>query len=129
MNMAAISILIVEDESMTALFMGTMLKRKGYNVLKCVSSGEEAVEAALNLNPDLVLIDIRLAGKMDGIEAVSKIKKKSQAAVEFIFTTGYADSEFRESAMELEPLAYLIKPVRLQEIVNIINSFFQNEGI
>lgn len=127
--MAVISILIVEDESMTALFMETMLKRKGYNVLKCVSSGEEAVESALYLNPELVLMDIRLAGKMDGIEAVSMIKKKSKAAVEFIFTTGYSDSEFRESAMKLEPLAYLIKPVRLQEIVNIINSFFQNDSV
>jgi len=124
----AISVLIVEDEAMTAMFMETMLRRKGFNVLKCVSSGEEAVNISLELNPDFVLMDIRLAGKMDGIEAVTKIKAVSMAATKFIFTTGYSDLELKEKMMELEPEGVFIKPVNVPELVNLINFSIKRQG-
>jgi len=123
-KMYSISILVVEDEAMTAMFMETMLKRKGYNVLECVASGEEAVDCALQTEPDVIIMDIRLAGKMDGIEAALKIKAGSEKTIQFIFATGYSDSELKEKAMELEPLVFCIKPINLPVLVNVINSFF-----
>lgn len=125
--MADISILIAEDEAITAMFMETMLMRKGYRVIRCVSSGEDAVYYAVKCHPDLILMDIRLAGKMDGMEAALKIKAESGTAIQFIFTTGYSDLELKEKAMELEPIDFLIKPINLPEMVRIIESFFSKQ--
>lgn len=122
--MGGISLLIAEDEAMTAIFMRTMLSRSGLNVLKCVPSGEEAVDCVLNLSPDVVIMDIRLAGDMNGIEAVKNIRDKSQPGPVFIFTTGYSDGELMEQAMELEPLAFLVKPVNMTELISHIKGLF-----
>lgn len=122
MKTPGISILVVEDEAMTAMFMETMLKRKGYNVMKLVSSGEEAVIFAREFIPDIVIMDIRLAGKMDGIEAVAKIKSESDKSIQCIFTTGYSDPELKDEAMKLNPLAFLIKPINLNELLSLIEA-------
>lgn len=128
MNTPAISVLIVEDEAITAMFMQTKLRSSGFNVLKRVSSGEEAVDYALQLKPDLVLMDIRLAGRMDGIEAVSKIKAESVKDIQFIFTSGYSDIELKEKAIKLNPLSFFVKPVNVPELVNIIKLFFSEKN-
>lgn len=125
--MSAVSILIVEDEAMTAMFMESMLRKRGYNVLKCVSTGEEAIDSAVMLSPDLIVMDIRLAGKMDGIEAAAGIREKSSKSSRYIFTTGYSDVEIKELAAEFEPLAFLIKPVNLSEMARIIDLFFKSD--
>jgi CheY-like chemotaxis protein len=72
--MADVKILLVEDESIEAMDIKKILESLGYNVPYVVTSGEEAVEKALDTLPDLILIDIILKGEIDGIEAVSKIK-------------------------------------------------------
>lgn len=125
--MSGISILIVEDEAITAMFMETMLIRRGYRVIRCVSSGEDAFYYAIKFKPDLIIMDIRLAGKMDGIETVSKIKTESSGKIQYIFITGYSDIELKDRAMVLAPLDFLIKPINLPEMVRIIESFF-NDG-
>jgi len=122
--MESISILIVEDEALTAMLMKSMLRNKGFNVLKSVSTGEDAVDFSLKFKPDLVLMDIRLAGKMDGIEAVKKIKSESEKEIRFIFTTGYSDTELKDKTEELDSLGFFVKPVNIPEIVNVINKFF-----
>lgn len=124
MNIPEISVLIVEDEAMTALFLETMLKRRGCNVLKRVSSGEEAVACAREFIPDIVLMDIRLAGEMDGIEAVRIIKSECENSIQYIFTTGYLDSELKDEAMKLSPLAFLIKPIDINELLYLIEKFY-----
>lgn len=118
-----ISILIVEDEAVTAMFMETMLKKRGYKILKCVSSGEEAVLASLELKPDIVLMDIRLAGKMDGIEAAWGIKTGMNGSLGIVFVTGYSDQELKEKAFLLSPLAFFVKPVDMSELVRVIESY------
>lgn len=128
MNTPAISVLIVEDEAITAMFMETKLRSSGFNVLKCVSSGEEALDYALRLKPDIVLMDIRLAGRMDGIEAVSKIKAESVKEIQFIFTSGYSDNELKEQAIKLNPLGFFVKPVNVPELVNNIKLFFSEKN-
>ena len=122
--MSEITILIVEDEAMTAMFMETILKRSGFNVLKCVSSGEEAVDFAVKFEPDVIVMDIRLAGSMDGIEAALKIKTGTKKNIRFIFSTGYSDPELKEKALEFEPLAFFIKPVNLKVLAGVINTYY-----
>ena len=128
MRISAISVLIVEDEAITAMFMEAKLRNSGFNVLKRISSGEEAVDCALQLKPDLVLMDIRLAGRIDGIEAVTKIRLESVKDIQFIFTTGYSDIELKEQAVKLNPLGFFVKPVNVPELVSIILSFFSGQN-
>jgi CheY-like chemotaxis protein len=120
--MAEISLLIVEDEAVTAMFMERKLRRLEYNVLKCVSTGEDAIVYAAEHRPDIILMDIRLAGKMDGLEAAERIKSESDNPVRFIFTTGYSDTECREKALSLDPAGFLVKPVNIAELTGIIDS-------
>lgn len=123
--MSGISILIVEDEAMTALFMETMLKKNGYNVLKRVPSGEEGADFAIKFSPDIVIMDIRLAGELNGIEAAEKIRRESAATIQFIFTTGYSDLELRDETDKMEPLGFFTKPVNMKELVKVIEAFFK----
>lgn len=128
MSIPAISVLIVEDEAITAMFMEAKLRNSGFNILKRVSSGEEAVDYAIKLKPDFVLMDIRLAGKMDGIEAVTIIKAESDKDIQYIFTTGYSDVEFKEKALKLNPAGFFVKPVNMTELVNVIQLVFSEQS-
>lgn len=67
-------VLIVEDEAITAMEISNVVESSGYEVLSVVHSGEEAVKKAITLQPDLILMDIILQGKMDGVDAARKIK-------------------------------------------------------
>jgi len=82
-------ILVVEDERITAEDIKSGLECAGYNVPALVSSGEDAIEKAGKLKPDLVLMDIKLKGKMDGIEAAEQIKYLYNIPV--IYLTAYSD--------------------------------------
>jgi two-component SAPR family response regulator len=118
--MKDISVFIVEDEAMTALFMESMLKKKGLKVVGKVNSGEEALTFVKNLKPDVVILDIRLSGDMTGIDTAKKIREEVDYPVQLIFTTGYGDSEYRSMAEQLQPLAFLEKPVNINDIFNLI---------
>lgn len=113
-------ILIVEDEFMIAFQLKTQLCRDGYEVCCQVASGEEAIEATKRENPDFVLMDINLRGKMDGIEAARDIGLFSSAKI--IFTTGYGDSSLRERAMILCPAAYLSKPIEMGNLKTYLDN-------
>ncbi|UTB33899.1 MAG: response regulator [Methanobacterium sp. ERen5] len=83
------NILVVEDERITAEDIKSGLECSGYNVIDMVASGKEAIESAGKFQPDLVLMDIKLKGKMDGIEAAGQIKLKYDIPV--IYLTAYSD--------------------------------------
>ncbi len=119
--MGKLTILIVEDEILVGLMLKTQLNQAGYLVCGVVASGEEAIELAQKENPDVVLMDIRLRGAMDGIEAAGRISAFSSARI--IFTTGYQDPELKERAMKLNPAAFLRKPVGYTDIDAIIRSW------
>lgn len=102
-------ILIVEDEEGLALHLSFLLKRIRYTPLEPVAYGEEAVEKAAALKPDLVLMDINLAGKMDGIEAARLINQQHNIPV--IFLSALADDAVIAEAAGSAPYAYLVKPV------------------
>lgn len=100
-------ILVVEDERITAEDIKSGLENAGYKVPALVSSGKDAVELAGELKPDLVLMDIKLKGKMDGIEAAGKIKLLYDIPV--IYLTAYSDEYTVERAKVTEPSGYVLK--------------------
>jgi DNA-binding LytR/AlgR family response regulator len=108
--MSKTNILIVEDESIVAKDIQHSLKKLGYNVVDIVSTGENAINVALEKLPDLVLMDIMLKGPMSGIEAAQTIRE--QINIPVIFLTAYADESTFSKAKVTEPYGYIIKPFK-----------------
>ena len=106
--MAKANILIVEDDFVIAKVLAESLQELGYQVAGIVSTGEEAVERAAKVHPDLVLMDIRLKGEMDGIEAGEQIA--GELHIPLVYLTAYSDERTVERAKITEPYGYLIKP-------------------
>lgn len=107
-------IMIVEDEALIALDLKSILEGLGYLVGPVVSSGEEAVRLASLDKPDLILMDITLAGKMDGLEAAAKIH--SLQDIPIVFTTAWADQDRIERAKLTYPFGYQLKPYDEQDL-------------
>jgi PAS domain S-box-containing protein len=110
----ATTILIVEDERIVARDIQNRLTRLGYAVAGVTRFGEEAIRLATELRPDLVLMDIRLAGAMDGVTAAQEIRNRLQLPV--IYLTAYADEETLRRARVTEPLGYILKPFEEREL-------------
>lgn len=103
-------ILIVEDEEGLAIHLDFLLKRNKYIPIGAVAYGEVAVERAVELKPDLVLMDINLAGQMNGIEAAKIIHER--CGIPIIFLSALAGDETIRDATRSDPFAYLVKPVK-----------------
>jgi PAS domain S-box-containing protein len=101
-------ILVVEDDFVVARDIRQKLIRIGYSVVGSTARGEEALILAKEARPDLVLMDIRLEGAIDGIEAAEQIRESCRVPV--VFLTAYADDETVKRASQTEPFGYLIKP-------------------
>jgi DNA-binding LytR/AlgR family response regulator len=108
--MAKTSVLVVEDESIVAKDIQNSLKKLGYTVPSVENSGEDAINAASQYRPDLILMDIMLKGDISGIEAAEQIKNRYQIPV--IFLTAYADESTLSKAKVTEPYGYIIKPFK-----------------
>lgn len=107
-------VLVVEDEAIVAMGIKQKLEDLGHQVVDVVLTGEDAVSKAIEKEPDLILMDIVLKGKMDGIEAASTIRK--QVDVPVIYLTAYSDEEVLERARTTEPYGYIIKPFKKSEL-------------
>jgi PAS domain S-box-containing protein len=112
--MAKAQILVVEDEGIVALNIQSGLESLGYDVPVVVASGEEAIEEAERTRPDLVLMDIMLAGEMDGVEAAEQIRQRFNIPV--IYLTAYVDDDTLQRARITEPFGYLLKPFEEREL-------------
>ena len=108
------NILIVEDETIVAIDIQSTLTRLGYEVSGICSSGEDAIKKCGELSPDLVLMDIKLKGSVDGIEAAQKIKDDFFTPV--VYLTSYADEATLERAKVTEPFGYILKPFEEVEL-------------
>lgn len=108
------SILVVEDEGIVAMDIQGMLELLGYTVLGIAPTGVEAIQKTAALRPDLVLMDIRLRGEMDGIEAAGQIHSRFHVPV--IYLTAYADDEAVQRAKLTEPFGYILKPFEEKEL-------------
>jgi len=108
------SILIVEDEYIVARDIAARVERQGYAVTDIVASGEDAVKQAGVTRPDLVLMDIKLAGPMDGVEAAEKIRASHDIPV--VYLTAFADERTLERAKVTDAFGYLLKPFEEREL-------------
>jgi two-component system, cell cycle sensor histidine kinase and response regulator CckA len=116
--MAKANILIVEDESIIASVIAGALKKFGYHVIDILNTGEAAVDEVLQNRPDLILMDIRLQGAMDGIGAAEQILK--QLDIPIIYLTAYADEPTLERAKKTRPYGYIPKPFQEIELKTTI---------
>ncbi|MGB3694215.1 MAG: ATP-binding protein [Spirulinaceae cyanobacterium] len=112
--MSATKILVVEDEQIVAFDIETTLISLGYKVPAVFSSGEDALAQVGIIKPDLVLMDIILAGQMDGVEAAEKIKKGFDIPVAYL--TAHNDLATLQRAKLSEPFGYLLKPFEEREL-------------
>jgi len=107
-------ILIVEDEAIIALQIKSELEKMKHSVVGVYASGEEAIEGIGALRPDLVLMDIKLQGELDGIETADRIRKEHDIPV--IFLTAYSAEKTIGSAKLTEPYGYVLKPLNTQDL-------------
>ena len=107
-------VLVVEDEAIVAMELEQRLQSLGYRVAGPFSVGEEAVAHARETPPDLVLMDIRLAGAMDGIEAAETIRAETGQPV--VFLTAYSDDETLRRATGASPFGYVVKPFEERDL-------------
>jgi CheY-like chemotaxis protein len=121
------SILVVEDERIVALDLVDTLHQLGYIVTASVSSGEAAIQEAVSLHPDLVLMDIRLAGAIDGIEAAITIKAKMDIPI--IYLTAHSDDSTLARAKDTAPHGYVVKPFNSPELHCAIEVALHKHGI
>ena len=101
-------IMIVDDDVITVTELIEALRSSGYEIGGTAESGEEAVKMAKKTRPDLVLMDIVMPGKTDGIQAAKKIREELNIPV--IFLTGYSEEEYIERAKSARSSGYLLKP-------------------
>jgi DNA-binding NarL/FixJ family response regulator len=121
----AAHILVVEDQRSIA---GAMrLHGLGYDVLDIARTGDEAVEKATSLRPDLILMDVRLGEGIDGIEAARRIRAKIDIPV--IYVTAYADRELLERARDTHPAGFINKPYTTKDLLTTINLALAQENI
>ncbi|MDP3722537.1 MAG: response regulator [Candidatus Omnitrophota bacterium] len=116
-------VLIVEDERIVAKGLHARLTWMGYAVVASVASGEAAIREAEHSSPDLVLMDIRLEGPMDGIEAARRIQQRFNIPV--VYLTAHADEQTFERAKQTRPCGYLTKPYAEAELKRAIESALQ----
>ena len=107
-------ILIVDDEWLSRLEIEGMLSGLGYDVAGQAETGVEAIAMARELNPDLILMDVKVPGEMNGIDAAGEIKR--ELGIPIVFISGYGDPEYIEAAKEIAPFGYVMKPFDEREV-------------
>lgn len=113
-------ILIVEDEALIAMDLKGRLEDLGYDVPAIGDTADMALDLACCYNPDLILMDIRLRDRSDGIEAAAAVRQRLDVPV--IFLTSHSDMETLERARLTEPFGYILKPfgsVSLRAVIEI----------
>lgn len=113
-------LLVVEDDAIVARDVQRYLEGAGFEVPTTVRTGEEAVRAARETGPDLVLMDIRLAGEMDGIEAAGIIQEERYVPV--IYVSAYTDESTMERVRASASHAFLVKPFSYSELASEVRS-------
>jgi len=107
-------ILIVEDEAIVACDLQSRLESFGYEVVGIAVSGEQAMRLAEESSPDLVLMDIQLRGRSDGIQVAEQLRAANRAGI--IFLSAHSTEDMLKRAKLTEPLAYLLKPYQEREL-------------
>lgn len=117
MKSKKLRILLVDDESIIRLDLREMLREHGHEIVGEGSNGQEAVDLAEKLNPDLIVMDIKMP-VMDGLEAVKRIN--AERTIPVIMLTAYSQPELVQQATELGVYGYLVKPIKEADILPTI---------
>ena len=121
-------ILIVEDEGLIALHLFEILEKEGYHIAGTAYSGEVALrDIGKSPLPDLILMDIALAGVMDGIETARRIRQQYDIPV--IYLTAYSNQNRIEEAKAVSPYGYLTKPVMKDELLGMIRKVLDGRAV
>jgi DNA-binding response OmpR family regulator len=120
-------VLIVEDETLIAEELRERLSRFGYSVIAAVDTADEGIAIAIRERPDLVLMDIRLRGEKDGVQAAQEIRQ--QMDVPIVYVTAYSDRLTVERVRQTEHDAYLLKPFHRRELKSTIEVAMQRHAI
>lgn len=118
---------IIEDEAVVSEFLRTKLESIDYDVVGEAKRGEKAVEYCRDNPVDMLLVDIRLDGELDGIETAKKILQDTDCVI--IYITAYSDPELLERAKGTEPAGYLIKPIDEEELVCTMEIALSNQSL
>jgi CheY-like chemotaxis protein len=114
----AITVLVVEDEGIVGLDLRNQLNALGHDVVGVVATGKRAIEKAEQMRPDLVLMDVRLKGELDGIQAAQIIVDRFDTPI--VFLTALLDEETLERTRTIRRHGYLIKPFMTRELESAI---------
>lgn len=112
--MAGETILVVEDEPLVGVELQEWLTDLGYSIPEVVEDGAQVAQAALKHQPDLILMDVRIRGSIDGVEAASQVRQNSDVPI--IFLTAYSDPSTVARIAGVSPDGYLLKPFREKEL-------------
>ena len=112
------NIVVVEDNLLIASEIRKNLEQAGFYISKIFESGEELLSSISKLNPDLIIMDIMLKGKLNGIDTVKQFKKTQN--IPAVFLTAYSDRDTLQKAREIGPYIYLIKPAVKEELITTI---------
>lgn len=113
--MTQATILVVEDEGIVAQEIKSRLEKAGYTVCGVAHDGNTALANAEKMDPDLVLMDIRLKGEMDGIEAAGLIRQRCNIPV--VYLTAYTDPATLDRAKVMDPFGYVVKPFETRSLM------------
>ncbi len=116
-------ILIAEDEQLIAQDISHLLSKHGHSIVTVAATAEDAIAAGRESRPDVLLIDIKLKGKMDGIQAAEMITAEHDIPI--IFLTSFAEEHLVDRATLLSPYGYLLKPFREKELLILIDLALQ----
>jgi len=114
--------MIVEDEAIGAMYLERAVEKTGHKVVAMIDNGEEAIRSALDLRPDLVLMDIRIRGDIDGVIAAYSIK--AATGIPSILVSAYGKNELRQYRNVEEDFMFLCKPVLERDLHDAFESIF-----
>ncbi|HIK37052.1 MAG TPA: EAL domain-containing protein [Geminocystis sp. M7585_C2015_104] len=118
-----IKIFVVEDEIIAAESLTCDLQQLGYEVVGKTTNAEKAIEKIKQLQPDLVLLDVKIGGSMDGIELAKELNKIFPIPI--VYLTAYADNNTLQRAMKTSPYGYIVKPYKKQDLAATISIALQ----
>ena len=122
------TVFIVEDDLLSAEYLKEFLIKENYNVLDIVDTGEEAIQKCKTIQPNIILMDIMLKGRLSGSEAAVEIKH-FHPECKIIFLTAFAEPEMIDYAIESKACAYIMKPYREKEILATIKVVLSQDYI
>ncbi len=120
------TVLIVEDEFITALAMEDYLQRLGFKKFVHVPNGEQAIKSFASEKPNLIILDIRLAGEMDGFETARKIRELCSNTPIIFLTAITTDKTERKIREEFENAYYLPKPIEMTDLEKMLKVVFES---